>query len=184
MKRLLAAGFFALFVGGAVRAQSGAVENPEPTGEGRFDGTWYYVDPSFKIALFFEHDKHGLLTMRYQVRPRNGAEFQTNAKGVAEYLEQGLPVRVRFTGKPNQREDLITGHYERTVDMPKGRLIEGGDYKMFRSAKGKNLVLQYPVYTFETKPTGGRATSKTQKSLMRIYRKASEIVLDFDEIPF
>jgi hypothetical protein len=39
-------------------------EVPLETKEGAFVGTWYYVDPTFRIAIFIAPDKTGLLTMR------------------------------------------------------------------------------------------------------------------------
>lgn len=180
----MAAASLALVLSGRTSAQTGTLEIPTPTPQGRFEGTWAYTDPGFKIAIFVQRDEAGVLRVRYQLRSREGVEFHTDAGGVARYLQEGVPVKVRFTGSPNKEEDLIQGRFERTVTSKAGTSVESGDFRMYRCSKGKGLVLHYPLVTYEWSEPGGQKRSTSQPEVLSVFRKVSEIVVDFDEIRF
>src|ERR1700675_3274027 len=86
---------------------------PAPTTLGTFEGTWFYVDPDFSIAIFISRDKRGPLRLRYHVRDKSGTEFETDAGGYAKYLDSGNLMEVLFTGGATS-DDRIEGRHERT----------------------------------------------------------------------
>src|SRR5712691_6198012 len=94
---------------------SGNVELPPPTSLGSFEGTWYYVDPDFQIAIFVSHDKTGLLRLRYQVESKSGTAYETDDGGCAKYIDDaGNLVEVLFTGTPSG-QDKVAGLHQRIV---------------------------------------------------------------------
>lgn len=160
------------------------IELPPPTPVGSFEGTWYYVDPGFGIAIFVNRDPTGLVTMRYHVRNKSGTDYETDAGGYAKYIDDaGSLVEVLFSGNVVEM-NKITGRYERTVHMKKTTLHEFGDFEMYRAEKGRKLVQHYPLLTTESTDKSGRTSSSTETDVFRFFRKASDIVVDFSEIPF
>src|ERR1043165_4815428 len=111
--RVLAALVVAAMAAIAATAAAGGVELPPPTKEGNFVGTWFYVDPTYHIAIFIERDKLGILSMRYKLHSRAGLDFETDAGGFAQFLEDGVPVDLLLKGNPNADESEIRGRYER-----------------------------------------------------------------------
>jgi len=167
----------------AQKATRGALSLPEPTTRGSFEGSWYYVDPGYQIALFVWRDKAGALRTRYQLRSKQGAEFRTDDGGFAKYVDRGQPAEVLFTGGLGDG-DRIRGRHERTLQSPGGTYRESGDFEVYRAEEGKKLVLLYPEWKIELTDPDGRVTTTTKTDVNRIFRKASDIVVEFDEIPW
>jgi hypothetical protein len=157
---------------------------PKATTEGSFFGTWFYVDTAYEIALFIAPDSSGLLRLRYHVRNKGGAEFETDAGGLARFLEGPAQVTVLISGNLNDDGSRIEGHYERTTEVKESRTVESGDFIMYRTSRGHSLAMQYPTYTTKVTDAKGRTKTNTQFGVMTIYRKASDMVVDFKEIPF
>src|SRR5262249_10864407 len=157
---------------------------PDATTEGTFEGTWYYVDPEFQIAIFISREGAGKLQIRYQLRDKGGTEYETDATGSAKYVQAGGLVKVLFTGSAASN-DRTVGRHERKIHTKKGTVTESSDFDMFRAERGKKLVLHYDDWKVESTDTAGRKkTLESTKDLFRIFRKASEIVIGFEEIPF
>ena len=180
---LVAATCVMLAVSGALFADT-TDRRPPPIDVGNFEGTWYYTDPAYRIAIFVEKDKTGLLRLRYHVRTKGGSEYETDAGGYAKSIdEDGNVVEVFLSATP-VGPNKITGHYERTVYIKKTRLVESADFEMYRAEMGKKLVVTYPIYKTERFDPNGRAQSSTETQVIRLFRKVSEIAVDFDEIDF
>lgn len=162
----------------------GQIELPPRSDNGTFAGTWYYVDPGVGIAIYAARDTTGLLVIRYEVRFKGGTGFATDEGGYAKFIDQaGNLVEVLFSATPMDA-NRITGHYERTVHAKKTIVREFADFEMYRTEKGSALVQYYPVYTIEVTDLSNGTTTSSETSKHRLYRKASEIVVGFDEIPF
>lgn len=181
MKALFA---LAALVGVFGLAAADTVEVPPQTDEGSFAGTWYYVDPAYRIAIFIEADKTGLLTLRYKLKAKRGTDFETDAGGLAHYLEGGVPVEILFTGTPSPDRSVIEGRYEKTAIGKRASRSETGWFRIYRTSNGRSIVLHYPEYHVRETDEQGHTKSSTQTDIRMIFRKASEIVIGFDEIPF
>jgi len=156
---------------------------PEPETTGNFEGTWYYIDPGFQIAIFVDRDAVGALRLRYHVRTKSGTEYETDAGGFVKFIQEGNPVEVLFTGSLSDSH-RIKGYHERTIRTKAATVQEAGDFELYLAEKGRKLVLHYPQLKVSTTPVQGTVTTTTQTDVYRIFRKASEIVVDFSEIPF
>jgi hypothetical protein len=159
-------------------------EVPKPTTDGSFFGTWYYVDPAFEIALSLSPDSSGLLRLRYHVRKRGGFEFETDEGGLARYLDGNEQVTVLMSGHLNGDGSRVEGHYKRTAETGDSTTVDSGDFILYRTSGGRSLVLRYPTYTTRVTDDKGRTKVNTKTDMMTIYRKASDMIIDFKEIPF
>src|SRR5206468_3906107 len=100
-----------------------------------------------------------------------------------KYLDSGNLVEILFTGR-RTATNRIDGQHTRTTHLKKGRIDESGDFQMWVSEGGKKLVLLYPEWKVTKVDASGRSTATSKTDLSRLFRKASEIVVDFDEIKF
>src|SRR3989442_6543705 len=154
---------------------------PPPDETASFEGTWYYVDPAFKIAMFISQEKPDVLSIHYHVQGKGGGEYETDAQGKAKYLDSGDLVEVLFTGR-RTATNRIEGQHRRTTHLKKGRVEESGDFQMWVSEGGRKLVLLYPEWRVTKIDASGKSTVSSKTDLHRLFRKASEIVVDFNEI--
>src|SRR5437867_1712674 len=76
-----------------------AQDLPPPDETASFEGSWYYVDPEFKIAIFIAQETPEALSIRYHVRGKRGGDYETDAQGKAKYLDSGNLVEILFTGR-------------------------------------------------------------------------------------
>jgi len=185
MKTLCAAVLGVILALSGARLAGADDRMPKPIDAGSFDGTWYYTDPAYKIAIFMDRDPTGLLRVRYHVKTKGGSEYETDAGGYARSIDDdGNVVEVLFTTQlagPNK----MTGHYERTLHLKKkGKVVESADFEMYRAEGGRKLVVSYPVYTTEKTDPAGHTNKSSETDILRLFRKASEMVVDFDEIAF
>src|SRR4029079_3097008 len=71
------AGLLCLAMTGAHPARAeGTAGLPPPDDTGSFVGTWYYVDPGFKIAIFISEDSPGVYKIRYHVRDKKNIDYE------------------------------------------------------------------------------------------------------------
>src|SRR5207249_4713349 len=148
-------------------------ELPPLSKEGSFVGTWFYVDNDYRIAIFIERDKMGLLSMRYKLHSKGGLDFETDAGGFVRFLEDGVPVDLLFKGTPNADQSEIHGRYERITTSKTTRREETGEFRIYRSSHGRSLVLQYPELTVRVTGQTGRPKVSVQPELLMIFSKAS-----------
>ncbi len=57
-------------------------------------------------------------------------------------------------------------------------------FDLYLAEGGRKLVLHYPEYKIRSTDAKGRATESTEVDVVRLFRKASDIVVDFSEIHF
>jgi len=157
---------------------------PPQTNEGSFVGTWFYVDTGYRIAIFIAPDKTGILKMRYKLHSRTGLDFETDARGFTRYLEDGVPVELLFAGTPNADQTEIRGHYRRVATSKLSKREESGNFRIYRSSHGRAIVLHYPEYTVHVTSATTRPKITTQSDVLMVFSKASEMIIDFSEIPF
>jgi hypothetical protein len=165
-------------------AQAPKAVPPPSTTLGRFEGSWYYADPGYKIAIFIGRDRTGVMKIRYQLRSRSGLAFKTDEAGFARFLDEETPIELLLTGSPNKEGTLIEGRYERIARSGENEQMESSNFRIYRTSKGENLVLHYPELTISATDASGRTSESVQTDLFRIFQKASEIVVEFEELPF
>jgi hypothetical protein len=85
---------------------AGVKEIPPHTDIGSIEGTWFYADPGFNIAIYVWRDEAGTLRLRYQVKEKGGVDYATDAGGYAKYVDGGNIVEVLFTGAPSGRNSI------------------------------------------------------------------------------
>jgi len=163
----------------------GVVSVPAPDDAGSFVGTWYYVDTGYKIAIFISEDTPGTFKIRYHVRDKKDNEYETDVLGKAKYVDEDTLFHITFAAKV-QGPNLIKGHHERVAQDKEGAKVkESGDFEMYRAELDRKLVLRYAEWKSQTITKTGRVISTNlQTDVVRLYRRASKIVVDFDEIKF
>jgi hypothetical protein len=162
-----------------------SIEAPPADDTGSFVGTWYYVDPGFQIAIFVSEDAPGLYKVRYHVRDKKGIDYETDALGKAKYVDEDRLVQITFAAKvegPNR----MTGRHERvTQDKSGSKLKESGTFEIYRAESDRKLVVRYPEWKTQRIGTNGQPLSTNlQSDVVRLFRRASTIVVDFEEIKF
>jgi hypothetical protein len=182
---LVLAALCALMMGALPGLAAGVADIPPPDDTGSFVGTWYYVDPGFRIAIFVSEDSPGVFKVRYHVRDKKNNEYETDTLGKAKYVDEDSLVQIIFTAKV-EGPNTITGRHERLLQEKSGAKIkESGNFEMYRAEFGRKLVLRYPEWKSEHYSKTGRLLSTNlQSDVTRLFRRASTIVVDFDEIKF
>jgi hypothetical protein len=161
-----------------------AVPDAPPADEtANFAGTWYYVDPGYQIALFISQENPDRLSIHYHVQAKEGGEYETDAQGKARYLDSGDLVEVVFVGR-RTATNRIEGQHSRTKTLKKGKVEESGDFEMWVGENGRKLVLHYPEWKVVKIDASGRSLISSKTDMYRLFRKASDIVVDFSEIKF
>ena len=171
--------------GGAFPSPEGVSSPPPPDDTGSFVGTWYYTDPGYRIAIFVSEDNPGVYSVRYHLRDKKNNEYETDALGKAKYVDQDTLMQITFKAKvagPNR----ITGRHERLAQEKDGaKFKESGNFEIYRAEFGRKLVLRYPEWRSEQYSKTGRLLSTNlEKDVTRLFRRASTLVVDFDEIKF
>src|SRR5262245_21108606 len=121
-------------------SESGVTSVPPPDPNGNLEGTWFYQDPGFQIAIFIWRDGAGTIRMKYHLLDKASGEFETDDGGYAKYIDNGDLIEVLFTGSladPHR----IKGYHERTRTTKTSVIKQTGDFELYLAEKGEKLVL-------------------------------------------
>ena len=103
------------------------------------------------------------------------------------YIGSGIGLTILAlvrSGTPNADQTEIRGHYRRVATSNLSKREESGDFRIYRSSHGRAIVLHYPEYTVHVTSATTRPKITTQSDVLMVFSKASEMIIDFSEIPF
>jgi hypothetical protein len=159
-----------------------AVPAPERTDAGDWDGTWYYVTRSRKMALWIRTED-GTPRLKLRLLGQSGGleSFTTDWDGQAEYTTAGR--RGAFSLTFDQRDaNTIKGSWRWNVDAEDASRNETADFTIYRSGWGRQLIWNISnlkqEFSGEAKPRGD------VEQLVWLFRKASRREALWSELPF
>ncbi len=154
---------------------------PAKTEEGSFAGTWFYIDRDKRFAFFIkEEDGNNMLKVRWKMR--GGEEFETGWDGKCQYMYKGYEGKASLViSNPKDRNEL-KGEWEWTYATDTMTRIERSNFTIYRAEDGRKLVWMLP--DFERIIQSGEQSKKHSYEDMHIFRKISDRIVDWEDIPF
>lgn len=176
----------ALLVAGLAAAPVAAdqgVQVAEPTGEGRFEGTWIYVNRDLQMALWLRESGNGAPEAKLRYRSLNGPEtFETDWTGHAEYYLSGQPATFAFALQDGDR-DRARGTWNWNVEYPSSARIEDGAFTMYRGLDGRRLVLLFDRFERRVRRGDDVKTWAPDHHAVTFVKASKRLVL-WEELPF
>lgn len=157
------------------------IQVPERSDDGDWDGTWWYSNRDFKIALWIE-TAEGKPRVKLRYLSLNSPEgFETDWNGDAQYDMGNAPGIFALNMKQRDR-DTIAGRWEWALTGQRSVRREEGDYTIYRAGDGRHLVIQF--HRLEKVVESGGQTRRSETSPTLSFRKASKRQVLWDELPF
>jgi hypothetical protein len=157
---------------------------PERTDAGDWDGTWFYVSRTRKMALWIRSEGgKPRIKLRLEDRAAPAEGFTTDWDSQADYRTGGL--HGTFSIEFDERDaNTISGTWTWEVDSRKAHTRETADFTLYRLGWGRQLAWQFT--DLEREFLGGsRANAKqTLPRLIWTFRKASRREALWGELPF
>jgi hypothetical protein len=164
-----------------IGAERQLVQIDEPSTAGSFDGTWMYVNRDSRFALWIR-TKDGVPQVKIQYQSLASPEaFESDWDGKSNYFMAGNPVT--FELKVGEGSvDRIVGKWSWVLTVDNDMRREVSDLVIYRSAYGRNLVMDFQNY--ERTITGGGKNKIMQAPQVWNWIKISNRELLWDELPF
>ena len=158
------------------------VKIPERTEDGRWDGTWYYVNREEKMALWIRTiDDLPQVKFQYFGGPRN-EQFETDWEGKASYHNRGDPGS--YTFQTNERDaNVINGRLTWQFESGEFSRKDDGDVTMFRSGDGRRLAMVFQE-GYERRIQNNDQVTIFPRQQVWSFSKASRRLVLWDELPF
>lgn len=183
---LVAAGIVTIMVaiaGPAFAQARAAVRLATPTDEGRFEGTWAYVNRDAKMAIWLRDTEDGPPEIKYRyLNTTSREEFETDWSGRAEYYVSGQRAlfEIALTGGDRNR---ASGTWTWVVQFTNSGREERGHFTMYRGADGRRLVLHFDEFERSMRRAEDVRTSSPKDHGMTFVKASKRLVL-WDELPF
>ncbi len=154
---------------------------PVPTSEGTFMGTWFYVDRDMRFAIYFREEE-GKIQAKLRWEIYHSEMFETDWDGKCTYMYEGNEGNVHLDIANPENKDQLEGKWSWRLGSGTGERIEEGTFTIYRSEKGLKLAWIMPDWSQRFK--SGEKEKKYKYEQMHILRKASNRLIQWDEIPF
>ena len=153
---------------------------PVASGEGNWDGTWFYVSRDRRMALWIKTE-NGVPQVKLRYQSLASTEgFETDWDGNASY--EVLEAQGKFSlGIKKRDADLIEGHWDWQLAKGKGTRIEIGDFRMFRTGDGRYLAMSFDDLRRHVR---GSQEKEYGSSVSLTFIKVSKRLALWDELPF
>ena len=167
------------------------VEPPAATSDGRFEGTWYRLEPGMKQVVQLRRGANDAWEIRFIWESRDELRIDTGWKPRVEFTVRGMAGSFELAlVQPRSDAPRLVCRYRLDQDgARKSHLIEEGDVALYRAGDGRSLVwLQDPLTTKveipdPIAPYEADGQHEEQQRLW-IFMKASNRVIEWDEIPW
>lgn len=194
VRRLAGAAALLSLAGAAALVGLAATRTPPPaeTTAGKFEGTWYRVDPENRQAVQFRRSENGRgWDLRFYWRSADGFEIDTDWASRHTFTYKGFPGVLVLNVDPKlSNESRVTVHYRRDQDgASASHLTEEGDLILYRTGDGRLLVwLQDPlkIDTTVAEPIAPYEEDGAKRDEQRLWQfgKVSKRLILWDEIPW
>ncbi len=161
---------------------------PVETDRGRFEGTWYRVEPGVKQAIQIRNE-NGRWELRFYWKTSKDFEVDTEWNERTEFTYQGFPgVLTIAIDQEKSTKDRIYARLERSQLGASGaRLEESGDLEIYRAEIGRKLI--WTSYPYQRRvslaepltPDEADGITREEHYLLR-FLKESERIVAWDEI--
>jgi len=153
----------------------------EPSNEGIWDGTWYYVSRDARIAMWIKTED-GVPQVKFQYLSNQSAEgFVTDWNGNADYKLThsvgSFSLNIKERGA-----DVIEGHWDWRLEGEHSTREEQGDYRIYRTGDGRFFVMDFSDYKKILTGKKGKRIYETHPGWT--FQKASKRLVLWDELPF
>jgi hypothetical protein len=156
-----------------------AVDLPPRTSAGVWDGTWSYMYRDGRYAVWLR-TVDGKPELRLQFLSTSSPEaFETDWDGRAVYYLAGQPAtfEIKLT---EADKDHLAGTWNWGVEFPDSSRHEKGTFEMYRSADGRQLVVNF--HDLERVTRRGERKETFSAAPVWIFRKASKRLVLWDEL--
>lgn len=154
---------------------------PAKTEEGIFTGTWYYIDRDMQFAFFIKEEE-GQNKIKIRWKMRSGEEFETGWDGRCQYMFRGYEGKANLKiSNPHDKNEL-KGDWEWIYTTDTMTRTERAAFTIYRAEDGRKLVWMLP--DFERIIQGEKKSKIYAYEDMHIFRKVSDRIVDWDDIPF
>ncbi len=165
---------------------------PPETAAGKFEGTWYRVDPENKQALQLRRSADGRgWDLRFYWRTGDEFEIDTNWETHHRFTYKGFPgVLDMVVDRKLSTDKRLAVHYRRDQDgANQSHMTEEGDLFIYRVADGRTLVwLQDPlkIDVKVAEPIAPYEEDGAKRAEQRMWRfsKVTRRLILWDEIPW
>lgn len=159
-----------------------AVYMGTPTEMGDWNGTWFYQNRDFRMALWLRTDGSGKPELRFQYQSIASPEaFETDWTGSSRYFLAGQPVT--FAIKITDGDaDAFKGSWTWDVEFEDSSRTEAGHFIVRRVSTGRSLVVFFE--DFERTLRRRDSVTKTTTPPAWAFAKASKRLILWDEIPW
>jgi len=165
----------------ALQLVDGARHIPAQSNDGKFSGTWFYVDRDQRFALFFKEEE-GTIKIKLRWQMNVGESFETDWDGKCKYMFRGNEGNVNLALSNPENKNILEGTWLWQYGLDSGGRTEKATFKIYRSEKGFKLAWIMPDWERVVKQ--GEKTRKMKIEQMHILRKASDRIILWEEIPF
>ncbi len=163
------------------QAFDGKRRTPDPTTEGTFVGTWFYIDRDMRFAFYFKEEE-GKIQAKLRWEIHHGEMFETDWDGKCTYMYGGNEGVVHLDIANPENKNQLEGKWSWRFGSGSGERLEEGTFTIYRSEKGLKLAWIMPDW-FKSFKSGDKQ-KKYQYEQMHILRKASNRLIQWEEIPF
>jgi hypothetical protein len=155
---------------------------PEPTSQGKWDGTWIYISRDVRLALWMAQDEgKPIVKLRFEGTLRGTESFETDWMGKASYFVEDHPGKFAFELKETG-PDLIVADWDWELDMRGSSRTEKADIEMYRAGDGRRLVMHFKDFERIVR-SGGREKVQDFPQAWT-FRKMSRRLVLWEELPF
>lgn len=175
-----------LGLAGQAAAQSGrlprvALRIPEPTEEGYWDGTYWYVSRDWHVAMWIRTVEGRPEVQLRLVSAGADEDLTTDWNGEAAY--ETRKGRGTFALRLTERDaNRMKGTWNWNLEVGAQVRKQRGEVTLFRAGFGREVVLLFDPYEFYIGPAGEEKWQPVKQSWT--FRKASKRLVLWDELPF
>ncbi|MEW5805881.1 MAG: hypothetical protein AB1756_00755 [Acidobacteriota bacterium] len=172
---------FSISVCSAMQRVEGGRRVPPPTEKGSFVGTWYYVDRDQQFAIFLMKEGRKVKAkLRWEMK--TGESFETDWDGECRYMYRGNEGIVHFDIANPGNKKRLDGKWLWQYKYGANERKEMATFNIYRAEEGLKLVWLMPDWQKVFRE--GDKEKKMKFQQMHILRKASERIINWEEIPF
>jgi hypothetical protein len=154
---------------------------PEPTNDGVWDGTWWYVNRDSKVAMWIR-TVDGTPEVKFQYANRMASEmFTTDWNAQADYSTYNGTGSFAMTFTERTADSIKAG-WDWVLVVGKTNRKQRGKIRVFRTGTGRQMVMHFTEFEFAIGPIDTAPWQAAEQAWT--FRKASKRLVRWEELPF